>query len=261
MFVCWVPNPWWQQQLLNMTIEMMLKMPLPVEKLTENASDKQFGNSQAKVCDNNISENMKRRAWEAGCLLKEAYTAAPEAVRELASIRGFLDYIIGATDLGWKPYCTLEWDSAKAFIQIHNFLKRQSSGGATQLPKNVVQLLQSVQIHLRDLVVLACSRGIEPSLFRRSGIPPELGIRLEQVLGRGLRSDVSLWSSFGNSKSHIWNQDAWFHNGRGPRKGRRGEIAGAAGSSSHTAAVLPAGPAYITTTATFGFIKCSLNAD
>jgi len=282
MFARWVPNPWWQQQLPGMTIAMMHQLPLPVEQLEENVSEKQVCNSQTKDCEVNISENLKRRACEADCLFKEALSAAQEAVRELASVQDFLNDVIVATDLGWKPGCTLELDAAKAFIHITDFLKQQSSGESTQLPKNVVQLLQSVQIRLRDLVVLACSRGIEPSLFRSSGVPPELRSRLKKALGSDHWDDVNLRSSCGNSKFHMWNKGERFEMrpdriGRGPRRWSRrfhayllgnakegadcAEISGSAGSSSDKAAVLQAGPAYITTTVTWGPIECSLNAE
>jgi len=98
-----------------------------------------------------------------------------------------------------------------------------------------------------------------------------------------LKADEKLWTCLGNSKFHIFTNGETFEKcksrrGRGARMSRRlsmaealcenategadsAEISGAAGSSSDKAAVLQAGPAYITTTVTWGPIECQLNAE
>jgi len=260
-----------------MQFAMMTQMPMPIGLQEEQVPEQQFFNHQAVVAEIDISQGLRRVACEAACVLKEAMTAAQEAVSQLASILDFLEYIILTRDLGLKPGGTLEWDAARALTNINEVLDQQASGEPAQLPKNAVQLLQILQIRLRDLVILACSRNIEQSLFRSSGIPPELRCRLERVFGSDLRGDLSLWSCLGNSKWHIWNNGERFENrpdriGRGPRKSRRlslaeamrdsategavsAERSGAAGSCSDKPAVVKAGPAYVTTTVNWGDIK------
>ena len=90
--------------------------------------EQQFFNHQAVVPEIDISQGLRRMACEAACMLKEAMTAAGEAVSQLASIQDFLDYVIVTPDLSLKPGCTLEWDAARALTNINEVLGQQASG-------------------------------------------------------------------------------------------------------------------------------------
>jgi len=247
-----------------MTIAMMHQWPPPI------------GLEEEQVCRINIPKELKRRACEAACSLKEAMTVAVETSPQFASIHDFLDYVIVTTDLSLKPECTLELDAAKALTNINDVIDQQALGEALQLPENSVQALKILQMHLRDLVILACSRNTEQSVFRTQGIPTVLRLRLEKVFGIDLKRNEKLWGNLGNSKFHIWNNGQRFkkrkhRHGRGSRMARfsladavcdsetegdvSAESSGAAGSCSDMSTVAKAGPAYVTTTVNWSDLK------
>ena len=72
----------------------------------------------------------------------------------------------------------------------------------------VLAELNLLQRHAQDVVVLACSRGIDLVILQGSkGVPQELANRLEAAFPPAVFQDIGLWSKLGNAKFQRFNKD------------------------------------------------------
>ena len=103
----------------------------------------------------------------------------------------------------------LELRSANALRHVDQLLLRQ-------MPVVAQKELKMLQTILQDVALLACSRGVDETILRTKGIPPQLLDRLEASFQGALTNDW--WSRRGNSKYQCFTKGVSF----GERHRRRG---------------------------------------
>jgi len=174
-----------------------------------------------------ITSELARLA-SAGILLVDKATLKAACLRtQLANVKHILEYVSNTVDLVDHPGADdLERRAGQALRQVDELVRQQNAQEAPPLPQAAMRDMKRLQRHLQDIVLLACSRGINQWILQSKGIPPQLLCRLEAAFGQVTLQDDDLWSRLGNSKFHVWTEGVRFgkrkqRHGRGGRKSRR----------------------------------------
>ena len=116
----------------------------------------------------------------------------------------FIEWAVATSDDVWQACPTeLEQCGAAALLGIDAVLT-SSRLQASLLTDAEIDLVISLQHDMQDIVVLLCSRGINPAQFHKQRMPLELLTRLQAVFAVDVLRHDHLLSRLGNSIYHLF---------------------------------------------------------